>query len=139
MFNLKTLIALTVFSLPSIALYADETPSSANKIDKSDSMMQHGGEQSMNMQAHMAMMQALHEKMMNAKTPEEKQELMKEGKQMMDQCMSMMNMMKMNNMGSGDMAKRQEMMEKRMDMMQMMMQTMMDSSEMKSAPTKEKK
>lgn len=134
MFNFKTLIFLTIFSLPCTTIYADE-PSSDNKIDKSDSMMQHGSEQSMNMQAHMAMMQALHEKMMNAKTPEEKQLLMNEGKQMMGQCMSMMNMMKMNNMGSGDMAKRQEMIEKRMDMMQMMM----DSSEMNSAPTKEMK
>lgn len=78
------------------------------------------------MDKHMKSMQAMHEKMMAAKTPEERQALMAEHMKMMQEGMSMMKGMKgQGGMGS-DMANRQQMIEKRMDMMESMMQMMMD-------------
>lgn len=101
----------------------------------------------------MKAMREMHEKMANAKTPEERQALMAEHMKVMHEGMGMMNMMccmgGMGGMGGmqgmqgmgpmsgasaprGGMAirhsmrQRHEMMEKRMDMMQHMMQMMMD-------------
>jgi hypothetical protein len=80
-------------------------------------------------------MQAMHEKMMSAKTPEERQALMAEHMKMMQDGMGMMKQMgAMSGMGgmeggkgmNGNMADRQQMMEKRMEMMESMMQMMMD-------------
>jgi len=100
------------------------------------------------MAAQMKAMQAMHEKMMAAKTPEEHNALMTEQMELMQDGMSMMNGMGPGagmgrgmgagsgmGMGTGtpgDMAARQAMMEQRMDMMQAMMQMMMDR--MQSAP-----
>jgi len=75
----------------------------------------------------MKAMREMHDKMMNAKTPEEKQALMAEHMKAMQGGMHMMK-----GMGGGmgargmpdDMAQRQKMMEERMDMMDMMMQRM---------------
>ena len=87
----------------------------------------------------MKAMQAMHEKMASAKTPEERQALMAEQMKMMQDGMGMMKQMGgMSGMGgmqggkqgskgmSGNMADRQQMMEKRMEMMESMMQMMMD-------------
>lgn len=92
------------------------------------------------MDKQMAMMGEMHQKMMNAKTPEERGALMGEHMKMMQDGMSMMNMMGGSGMGgpgmggtqggkgaAGSMEDRQQMIEKRMDMMQMMMQMMMDT------------
>ena len=92
------------------------------------------------MDKQMMMMGEMHQKMMNAKTPEERGALMGEHMKMMQDSMSMMNMMGGSGMGgpgmggtqggkgsAGSMEDRQQMMEKRMDMMQMMMQMMMDT------------
>ncbi len=81
----------------------------------------------------MKSMQQMHDKMMAAKTPEERNALMAEQMKLMQSGMNMMG--GMSGMGSGaaagkpaDMAARQGMMEQRMDMMQSMMQMMMDRS-----------
>ncbi len=95
------------------------------------------------MDERMKEMQAMHEKMVNAKTPQERSALMAEHMKAMQGGMAMMNQMGgMGGMGGmqggkampGNMAERQQMMEKRMDMMQSMMQMMMD--QMPAAPAK---
>ena len=86
------------------------------------------------MDAQMKTMQGMHEKMMNAKTPEERSKLMAEHMKTMQDCMAMMGGMSGAGMGSmqgqkpmpGNMNERQQMMEKRMGMMEAMMQMMMD-------------
>jgi len=101
------------------------------------------------MDKQMMMMGEMHQKMMGAKSAEERSALMGEHMKAMQDGMSMMNMMKGPGMGGsgmagggmngpgmggaqdnksmpGNMEDRQQMMEKRMDMMQMMMQMMMD-------------
>jgi len=91
----------------------------------------------------MKAMQAMHDKMLAAKKPEERNALMAEQMKLMQDGMAMMGrmgggmgmgggaMMGGNRPGAGpaqpgDMASRQQMMEQRMDMMQSMMQMMMD-------------
>ena len=100
------------------------------------------------MDEHIKAMQAMHEKMAAAKTPEERQALMAEHQRLMQDGMSMMQYMgSMSGMGgmsgkggaagkgkSPSMAERQQMMEKRMEMMESMMQMMMDR--MPPAPSK---
>jgi hypothetical protein len=86
------------------------------------------------MQDRMKAMREMHDKMMNAKTPAERQALMADHMKAMQDGMEMMKGMGgkggMGAMGSGmgmpaDPAKRQQMMEARLDMMQMMMDMMM--------------
>jgi hypothetical protein len=95
------------------------------------------------MHDHMKAMQAMRDKMMNAKTPAERQALMEEHMKSMHEGMAMMKGMKdMKGMGgmhgkagmpgmSGkkdmpmDISKHHQMMEMRMDMMQTMMEMMM--------------
>jgi hypothetical protein len=89
------------------------------------------------MDAHMKAMREMHDKMMRAKTPEERNALMAEHRKLMQEGMDMMGGMGgMQGKGpmAGDMATRHQMMEKRMEMMQSMMQMMMDR--MPQAPTK---
>ena len=76
----------------------------------------------------MKAMQAMHEKMMAAKTPEERNALRTEQMKLMQSGMGMMERMGPGAMSGkpGDMAARQGMMEQRMNMMQSMMQMMMD-------------
>lgn len=86
------------------------------------------------MDQQMKDMQAMHDKMVSAKTPEERQALMAEHMKMMQNGMAMMKQMgPMSGMGGmqggpskGGMLERQERTEKRMDMMESMMQMMMD-------------
>lgn len=82
------------------------------------------------MDMHMGSMRQAHEKMMAAKTPEERQRLaaehmksMHEGMQMMDRARDM----------PADPEARHQMMEKRMEMMQAMMKMMLD--QMPAAPS----
>lgn len=83
------------------------------------------------MDAQMKTMQAMHDKMMNAKSPEERSKLMAEHMKSMQDGMKMMEGMSsagasdMKGM-SGDMGAHHQMMEKRMAMMQTMMKMMMD-------------
>ena len=88
------------------------------------------------MDEHMKAMQAMHEKMMAAKTPEERQALMDEHMNLMQDGMGMMQQMGAGMQGMGgmqggkcmptNMAERHQMMEKRMQMMESMMQMMLD-------------
>jgi hypothetical protein len=85
----------------------------------------------------MKAMQQMHEKMVAAKTPAERNALMAEQMKLMQNGMNMMG--GMGGMGAGtapgkpaDMTARQGMLEQRMDMMQSMMQMMMDR--MQSVP-----
>ena len=78
---------------------------------------------------HMKAMQEMHDKMMAAKTPEERNALMAEHMKTMQEGMSMMK--GMGGMGGPkspptSMTERQTMMEQRMDMMQTMMEMMAD-------------
>jgi hypothetical protein len=100
------------------------------------------------MDQHTKNMQALHDRMMNATTPEERQKVMDEQRKEMQGSMGMMNQMMQGGtspggMGSGMMGQKgkpadtgaqMQMMQKRMDMMQMMMQTMMDQQGMMAGP-----
>ena len=78
---------------------------------------------------HMMAMQEMHDKMMAAKTPEERNALMADHMKTMQEGMSMMKgMVGMAAPKSppGSMTERQTMMEQRMDMMQTMMEMMVD-------------
>ena len=76
----------------------------------------------------MKAMQTMHDRMLAAKTPEERNALMAEQMKLMQSGMGMMGRMGPGAMAGkpGDMAARQGRMEQRMDMMQSMMQMMMD-------------
>ena len=80
------------------------------------------------MDSQMKSMQEMHNKMMAAKTPEERNALMAEHMKTMQDGMSMMNGMSSGGMSETpkDMAGRHQMMEKHMEMMHSMMQMMMD-------------
>ncbi len=98
-------------------------------------------DQSMKMDAQMKTMCEMHEKMMNAKTPEERNALMSDHMKAMKDGMSMMGGMSGSGMMGGPangnkpaspqaMQQQMNMMQKKMDMMQTMMQMMMDRMEM---------
>ena len=76
----------------------------------------------------MKAMQAMHDKMLVAKTPEERNALMAEQMKLMQSGMGMMGRMGPGAMAGkpGDATARQGMMEQRLEMMQSMMQMMMD-------------
>lgn len=78
------------------------------------------------MDMRMKSMQEMHEKMMAAKTPEERQALMSEHMKSMRGGMAMTGQMKTPDAKGGGKSMSPEMMGKRMDMMEMMMQMMMD-------------
>jgi hypothetical protein len=94
------------------------------------------------MDTQMKMMSETHGKMMQAKSPEERNALMATNMKQMQDGMAMMGGMGSGGMAgmqgkspmAGEMGPRQQMMEKRMDMMQSMMQMMMDR--MAQAPSK---
>ena len=83
------------------------------------------------MEAQMKSMRDMHDKMLAAKTPEERKALMNEHMGIMQNGMNMMGGMGPGAMMGkpGDMAARQSMMEQRMEMMQSMMQMMMDRTQ----------
>lgn len=80
---------------------------------------------------HMKAMQEMHDRMMAAKTPEERSALMADHMKTMQEGMAMMKRGGMGGMAGPkspptDMTQRQTMMEQRMDMMQTMMEMMVD-------------
>jgi hypothetical protein len=87
-------------------------------------------------ETQMKSMQAMHEKMVAAKTPEERQALMGEHMKAMQDGMAMMGQMKAPGGKGGGMSMNPETMGKRMDMMEMMMQMMMDRESMKPPAAK---
>ena len=74
----------------------------------------------------MKSMQEMHDKMMAAKTPEERQALMAEHMKSMQDGMAMMARLKAPDAKGGGKPQSPAMMSQRMDMMEMMMQMMMD-------------
>lgn len=130
----KTLIALcaATASMGAFAQAAEEhqahhpagAASAAGPVKKAP-VKAMGADKMAAMDQHMKSMQAMHEKMMAAPTPEARQALMAEHMKTMQEGMTMMKQMGGKGM-KGDMASRQQMMEKRMDMMVSMMQMMMD-------------
>ncbi len=91
------------------------------------------------MDTQMKSMREMHDKMMAAKTPEERNALMATHKTAMEDGMKLMGEMAPGDIAGGgsmkgDMGARHQMMEKRMEMMQTMMQMMMDR--MPAAPAR---
>ena len=94
------------------------------------------------MDSMMKSMQEMHDKMMAAKTPEERDKLMPEHMKVMQDGMAMMGQMRggKGGMGTGGMGGEKpigpETMGKRMGMMEMMIQMMMDREAMKPPAAK---
>jgi hypothetical protein len=84
----------------------------------------------------MKSMQEMHDKMMAAKTAEERQALMADHMKVMQDGMAMMGAMSGSGKAGPGMTMDADMMGKRMDMMQMMMQMMMDREGAAAAPGK---
>lgn len=133
----KTLIALcaATASMGAFAQAAEEhqahhpagAASAAGPVKKAP-VKAMGADKMAAMDQHMKSMQAMHEKMMAAPTPEARQALMAEHMKTMQEGMTMMNGMPAGGMKSmkGDMSTHHQMMEKRMEMMGASMQMMMD-------------
>ena len=128
LFAASTLIACN--TAPSMPMGS----ANAQSMAKPDAM---GKMDSNKMDPQMKKMRDMHEKMMAAKTPEERNKLMAEHMKTMQDGMKMMEGMGgggMSGMGdmkggqgaAGDMTGHHQMMDKRMEMMQSMMQMMMD-------------
>ena len=133
---IRTLVALSVAAL----VGACASPGSVSALPPSSSVADAAAPMAP-MEPRMKAMQEMHQKMMNAKTPEERNALMADHMKAMQGGMSMMKGMgAMDGKGSvegmgamadakgmpADMAKHHKMMEQRMTMMQMMMEMMMD-------------
>jgi hypothetical protein len=91
------------------------------------------------MDSRMKSMQEMHDRMMAAKTPDERTRLMQEHMKLMQDNMAMMGQMRSGKGGmgmGGSMPMSPEMMGKRMDMMEMMMKMMMDREAMKAPAAK---
>jgi hypothetical protein len=151
---MKNSLAIAVGSMVLLAAgmpLAQDAKAPASKTNAT--AMQSGS--SMNMGSQMGQMdervkkmQGLHDKMMSATTPEDRQKVMDEQRKELQACMAMMTPMTqgggmMGGMGSGTMSQKgkpadvnaqMQTMQKRMDMMQMMMQTMMDQQGMMAGP-----
>ena len=116
-----------------------QAPKASQPATATDAKAQMAG-----MDEHMKKMQGLHDKMMSATTPEERQKAMEEARKEMQASMATMQPMMQGGgmMGGGMMGQKgapnvnaqMQMMEKRMDMMQMMMQMMMDQQGMMGSP-----
>lgn len=89
------------------------------------------GDQTAKMDAHMRDMRDMHEKMMAAKTPEQRKALMDQHRKAMQDGMAMMSGMSMmdgmmDRKTAGGKPMSPQAMQKQIDMMKMMMQMMMD-------------
>ncbi|KVK86565.1 hypothetical protein WJ47_05860 [Burkholderia ubonensis] len=85
------------------------------------------------MDEQMQRMRDMHERMMSAKTQQERATLMDEQMKVMQNGMSMMDMMGKDT-SRMPMSPPHDEMERRMDMMQMMMQAMMDRQSVQDHP-----
>jgi len=136
MTSLRTLVctvALATFSITGFAADPAEHdahhPASTPPKAVAKPAPKASSDQMMKMDSQMKAMQEMHEKIMAAKTPEERKALMAEHMKMMQDGMSMMNSM-MGGGKSGKSTMSPEQMQKHMEMMQSMMQMMMDRMEM---------
>ncbi len=134
--SLALALAVAAVGAPSWAAQHDKHqghhPAGTAAAPASNAMSSKAGPAMARMDAQMKTMRELHDKMMAAKTPEERNALMAEHMKAMQEGMTMMNTMPAGGMGGmkggmkGDMAAHHQMMEKRMEMMQATMQMMMD-------------
>ncbi len=149
---LRTTLAMSFAALVSACANPGATMTAPASAGTSHAGMSHGDAATANApassDARMQAMQAMHQKMMDAKTPAERQALMADHMQAMQGGMAMMKDMQGKHGGGGmgmagmggakgmpeDMAKRRSMMDDHMAMMQMMMTMMADR--MPAAPTK---
>lgn len=134
--NLSLALALFAVGAPNWAAQHDQHkahhPAGAASAAGSKSMPGKTTPEMARMANHMKAMQEMHDKMMAAKTPEERNALMGEHMKTMQEGMGMMK--GMGGMGGmagpkgppTSMTERQAMMEQRMDMMQTMMEMMVD-------------
>ncbi len=138
---IRMLVALSVATLAT----ACASPGAMNAAPASTGMSSMAAPMPMAaMEPRMKAMQEMHQKIMGAKTPAERQALMADHMKAMQGGMAMMNGMQGNmqgmaGMGDGkgmpaDMAKRQQMMTEHMAMMQMMMDMMADRMPAAPAP-----
>jgi hypothetical protein len=125
----RTLVALSVSTLAT----ACASPGAMNAVPASPGMASMAAPGPMaETEPRMKAMQKMHQKMMSAKTPAERQALMADHmKAMQDGMVMMKDMQGMAAMGGGkgmpaDMAQHQQMMTEHMAMMQMMMDMMTD-------------
>ena len=142
--------SLLLFGTSSIAADEHHPPASKGKAAtapsaRSPAPVSPSGASMMQMDDQMKKMQALHDRMMNAASPEERQNVMQEARKEMQDSMAMMKPMMHGGamMGNGMMAQKgkpaagnaqTQMLDKRVDMMQMMMQMMMDQQAMTVPP-----
>jgi len=130
--SLSFVLAIATVGTPVLAAQADQHqahhPAGSASAPTSKAMAGKAHPQMAQMDSQMKAMREMHDKMMGAKTPQERSALMAEQMKTMQNGMTMMNGMSSGGMGGmkGDMAAHHQMMEKRMEMMQAMMQMMMD-------------
>ena len=137
--GMAALLAVGATTLAQDAKAPAQMPKASQPATGPDAKAQMAG-----MDEHMKKMQALHDKMTSATTPEERQKAMEEARKEMQASMATMQPMMQGGgmMGGGMMGQKgapnvnaqMQMMEKRMDMMQMMMQMMMDQQGMMGQP-----
>ena len=128
-----------VLAVSAAVVLAGCTTAPAMPMDGGHAMAMHSPDQMARMDAHTKSMQALHEKMMAARTPEERSALMAAHMKAMQDGMAMMKEMPAQGMRgmpgmTAEMSARHQMIDKRMEMMQSMMEMMMDR--MPAAPAK---
>ncbi len=138
--SLSLALAISAVGAPGWAADADEHqahhPAGAASAPATNAMPGKARPDTARMNSQMMAMQAMHDKMMAAKTPAERDALTAEHMKVMQDSMTMMNGMSPGGMGGmkGDLAARHQTMEARMEMMQATMQMMMDR--LPAAPAK---
>ena len=130
--SLSLVLVISTVGMPAWAADADEHqahhPAGADSAPATQAMPGKARPDMARMDAQMKAMHEMHDKMMAAKTPAERDALTAEHMKIMQDSMTMMNGMSPGGMGGmrGDMAARHQSMEARMEMMQATMQMMMD-------------
>lgn len=114
------------FVLGAASLLAACTTAPTMPMGIAPAMGMHSPDPMAKMDAQMKTMREMHEKMMGARTAEERSAMMAGHMKAMQDGMTMMNGMPAMPGMHGDMAARQQMMEKQMGMMRSMMEMMMD-------------
>ena len=130
--SLSLALAISTVGAPGWAADADEHqahhPAGAASAPSTKAMPGKARPETARMGTQTKAMREMHDKMMAAKTPAERDALADEHMKIMQDSMTMMNGMSPGGMGGmkGDMAARHQTMEARMEMMQATMQMMMD-------------
>ena len=141
--SLSLALAISTMGAPAWAADADDHqahhPAGTASAPAAKAMPGKTGPDMARMDAQMKAMHEMHDKMMAAKTPADRDALTAEHMKIMQDGMTMMNGMSPGGMGGtgamkGDMTARHQTMEARMEMMQATMQMMMDR--LPAAPAK---